>query len=64
MGGEGAGDNNILGIIKRAKQSIKEIIGNLVNLIFGTIGEAANGVVDAFGLDSILGNDRSDSSDN
>jgi phage-related protein len=49
LGGGAGGDNQILSIIKRAKQSVKEIIGNLINLIFGTLGEGVNGISDSFG---------------
>ncbi len=61
IGGDDS-DNNLLGIVRRAKRSIREIIANIVNLIFGTVGSAANAIVDAFGLDALLGSDGERSS--
>jgi hypothetical protein len=59
LGGEGGDDDNsILGIIRSVKRTIKEIISNLVQLIFGTVGTAISGVTDLLGLDAIFGGSR------
>lgn len=51
-GGEGGDDNSILGIIRSVKRTVKEIISNIVQLIFGTVGSAISGVTDLLGIDS------------
>ena len=62
LGGEGGDDDNsILGIIRSVKRTIKEIISNLVQLIFATVGTAISGVTDLLGLDAIFGGSRDDS---
>ena len=58
LGGEGGDDNSILGVIRSVKQTIKEIISNLVQLVFGTVGTAISGVTDLLGLDAIFGDSR------
>jgi len=58
LGGEGGDDNSILGVIRSVKQTIKEVISNLVQLVFGTVGTAISGVTDLLGLDAIFGDSR------
>ena len=58
LGGEGGDDNSILGVIRGVKRTIKEIISNIVQLIFGTVGTAISGVTDLLGLDAIFGDSR------
>ena len=58
LGGEGGDDNSILGVIRSVKRTIKEIISNLVQLVFGTVGTAISGVTDLLGLGAIFGDSR------
>ena len=56
----GGGDNededfSILGLIRTMKETISNMIQNIVQLIFGTIGNAISGVTELLGVDDILG---------
>jgi len=59
LGGLG-GDNededfSILGLIRTMKETISNLIQNIVQAIFGTIGNAVSGVTELLGIDDILG---------
>ena len=56
----GGGDNededfSILGLIRTMKETISNLIQNIVQAIFGTIGNAVSGVTELLGIDDILG---------
>jgi len=61
LGGLGGGGDNededfsILGLIRTMKETISNLIQNIVQAIFGTIGNAVSGVTELLGIDDILG---------
>ena len=48
-------DFSILGLIRTMKETISNLIQNIVQAIFGTIGNAISGVTELLGVDDILG---------
>jgi hypothetical protein len=47
------GAGKVLGIMRRVKQNLHEIIANLFNMIFRTFGEAANSWSRTLGISGI-----------